>query len=100
MKDKLQHINKAFESKVRLGIMSVLITQPEVPFKTLKEILGLTDGNLASHLKALEKLEYIQVSKTFVGRKPQTTYQITKQGDADFKAHIQALENFLNSQRP
>lgn len=90
-------INKAFENKARLGIMSVLMVNDAVDFTTLKSLLGLTDGNLASHARALEELGYIQAEKKFVGRKPNTTYSVTKAGSKAFKEHLQALEDFFKS---
>ena len=95
MKEYLEDINKAFESKVRLGIMSMLMVNNEVDFNTFKELLGLTDGNLASHIKALEGLNYIEVKKQFVERKPKTTYSKTKTGENAFQEHLQALEAFI-----
>lgn len=95
MINALGDINKAFESKTRLGIMSVLMVNDEVDFNTLKELLGLTDGNLASHTRALESLEYIVAKKQFVGRKPKTTFSKTKKGEIAFQQHLQALETFL-----
>jgi len=95
VKEFLEDINKAFESKVRLGIMSMLMVNDEVDFNTFKEILGLTDGNLASHLKTLEGLGYIEVKKRFVERKPRTTYSRTRGGEQAFKEHLQALESFI-----
>ncbi|WP_418697125.1 winged helix-turn-helix domain-containing protein [Bacteroides sp.] len=95
MIEAFQNINKAFESKVRLGIMAVLMVNEEADFNMLKELLSLTDGNLASHTRALEELGYIVCRKSFVGRKPKTSFQATTQGRAAFKAHIEALENFL-----
>lgn len=95
MKEFLEDINKAFESRVRLGIMSMLMVNDEVDFNTFKELLGLTDGNLASHIKALEGLEYIKVKKQFVERKPKTTYSRTREGEHAFKEHLQALEAFI-----
>lgn len=97
MKEYLEDINKAFESKVRLGIMSMLMVNDEVDFNTFKELLGLTDGNLASHIKALENMEYIKVKKQFVERKPRTTYAKTKIGEKAFREHLQALESFLKN---
>ncbi len=67
----------------------------EADFNRLKELLSLTDGNLASHLKALEKNEYILINKSFIGRKPNTRYSATKLGKAEFKKHIQALEKLI-----
>ncbi len=95
MKDFLNNFNKAFENRVRLGIMSVLVVNDAIAFNTLKEYLKATDGNLASHLKALEKLEYIKVNKQFIDRKPNTTYEATQQGREAFQAHLNALEDLL-----
>jgi len=95
MKQWYLHLDKAFESKVRLGLMSLLMMEELVDFNTLKEALAVTDGNLASHLKNLEKLDYIQVKKEFVGRKPKTSYQATSLGKKAFQKHIHALEKFL-----
>lgn len=91
----LDGINKVFESKARLGIMSVLMVNESVDFSTLKSLLNLTDGNLASHTRSLEELGYIQCEKRFIGRKPNTTFTVTKAGSEAFKAHLQALEDFL-----
>ena len=91
----LEHINKAFESKVRLGIMSALMVNEEIDFTTLKSLLDLTDGNLASHTRSLEELGYIQSKKQFIGRKPNTTFQMTETGKAAFSEHLKALEDFL-----
>lgn len=95
MKQWFQHLDKAFENKIRLGLMSLLIIEESVDFNTLKDFLEITDGNLASHLKKLEKLSYIEVKKEFVGRKPRTTYLATRTGRNAFQMHIEALEKFL-----
>ena len=91
----LEGLNKTFESKIRLGIMSVLVANESADFATLKSLLGLTDGNLASHTRSLEEAGYIRCEKKFVGRKPNTTYIVTNSGREAFSAHINALENFL-----
>lgn len=91
----ITNINKAFENRVRLGIMSILIVNDWVEFKTLKELLEVSDGNLASHITALEKKELIEIKKQFVGKKPNTTYRITQLGKLEFKAHINALEKLI-----
>ncbi len=88
-------LNKAFESRVRLGIMSILMVNDTVDFNTLKEQLQITDGNLASHLAALEKAVFILVSKQFIGKKPNTTYQATTEGRKAFSLHLDALEKFI-----
>lgn len=96
MKDIISRLNKIFDSRVRLGIMSVLAVNDSIDFNTMKEVLNITDGNLASHLKALEKEEVILVKKQFIGRKPNTSYQITPLGTKLFKEHIDALEKLIN----
>lgn len=96
MTNPIEHINKAFESKARLGIMSALMVNEKVEFSALKALLELTDGNLASHIKGLEELEYIRVQKQFVGKKPNTSYAITEKGKNAFLAHLNALEKFIN----
>lgn len=96
MKLNLTNINKAFESKVRLGIMSSLMVNSQLDFTTLKNLLELTDGNLSTHAKNLEELGYIVSDKKFVGKKPCTTYSITELGKEAFTQHLNALEDLLN----
>jgi DNA-binding HxlR family transcriptional regulator len=91
----LENYNKAFESRIRLGVMSVLMVNDSADFSTLKALLDVTDGNLASHLKALEEHEYVQVSKQFIGRKPNTNYKATQAGKDAFNDHLKALESLL-----
>jgi len=93
----LEHFNKAFESKARLGIMSVLMVNEELSFNSLKELLQLTDGNLATHLRSLEEQGYLHVQKQFIGRKPNTTYTATDDGRKAFTNHLNALEAFIKS---
>jgi hypothetical protein len=95
LKSIIRNINKAFDHRIRLGIMSVLMVNERVDFSTLKELLGTTDGNLASHAKALESEAYIVVEKQFVGRKPNTTYAATAAGKMAFREHIEALEQLI-----
>ncbi|MBL7923473.1 MAG: transcriptional regulator [Bacteroidia bacterium] len=99
MKEYVSGLNREFESRVRLGIMSILMVNDRAEFKTLKELLALTDGNLASHLTALEKAHYIKVKKQFVDRKPNTTYSATAQGRRAFTEHLNLLEKFLKSNK-
>ena len=98
MKSAILRLNKLFENRVRLGIMSVLIVNDSYDFNNLKETLGVTDGNLASHLKALEENNLIRVNKQFIGRKPNTSYSITDKGESLFRDHIKALEDLIKSQ--
>lgn len=97
MTNPINNLNKFFDSRVRLGIMSALMVNTEVSFNELKELLAITDGNLASHLKALEEHSIIKVEKGFIGRKTNTLYKITKPGEKAFKAHIAALEKMIRS---
>jgi DNA-binding MarR family transcriptional regulator len=90
-------LDKAFENRLRLQIMSVLVANQRYDFNSLKELLAVTDGNLASHLKGLEKEEYILVNKSFLGRKPNTNYEATEKGKKAFAAHLDALEQLIKS---
>ncbi len=97
MKNQIEDLNKSFESRIRLGIMSILMVNDWVDFSTLKEMLNITDGNLASHIQALEKLQYVEVKKQFVGKKPNTSYAVTRVGKKAFNDHLDALENLLKN---
>jgi len=97
MKNPIENLNKAFDSRVRLGIMSAVMVNAEVNFNQLKELIQVTDGNLASHIKALEEYGYVKVNKGFIGRKTNTTYAATKAGEKAFKAHLDALEQMIKS---
>lgn len=99
MKGFKYNFDKLLEHRIRLGIMSALMVNDWVEFNQLKEVLHLTDGNLASHLNTLEKNEYIQIRKEFVGKKPKTTYAVTTSGRKAFTSHLDALENFINAQK-
>ena len=98
MKIDISGLNKVFESRIRLGIMSVLSVNESYDFNGFKETLGVTDGNLASHLKVLEENKLIKVNKQFIGRKPNTTYSITGAGIKSFRSHLASLEAIIKSQ--
>ncbi len=95
MQNPIDNLNKLFDSRVRLGIMSALMVNEAVSFLELKELLEITDGNLASHLKALEENGIIKTHKGFIGRKTSTTYSSTKVGEKAFKSHVEALEKMI-----
>ena len=97
MKNPIENLNKIFDSRIRLGIMSALMVNDEVNFNDLKELIQVTDGNLASHLKTLEDNGYIKVQKGFVGRKTNTTYSVIKAGERAFKLHLEALEEMIKN---
>lgn len=99
MKVSIENLHKAFESRVRLGIMSALAVNDSLDFTSLKEYLDVTDGNLASHLKTLENEEFIGVEKTFIDRKPNTSYYMTDKGKKAFNTHLNVLEQIINSQK-
>lgn len=96
MQNIIQNINKAFDHRIRLGIMAILVVNEHADFNTLKELLGVTDGNLASHTKALENENYIKIEKQFIGKKPNTKYSATSNGKKAFQEHIEALEKLIS----
>jgi DNA-binding HxlR family transcriptional regulator len=95
MKNPIEQLNKIFDSRVRLGIMSALLVNEDVRFNDLKEWIQVTDGNLASHLKTLEEQGYIRVEKGFIGRKTNTVYRLTRTGEKAFRLHLDALEQMI-----
>ncbi len=99
MKVSIDDLHKAFESRVRLGIMSALAVNDSLDFTSLKEYLDVTDGNLATHLKKLEKEEFIGVEKSFIDNKPNTSYYMTKEGKKAFDEHLKVLEKIIKSQK-
>jgi DNA-binding HxlR family transcriptional regulator len=97
MPNPIQNLDKTFDNRLRLGIIALLSVNENIDFNTLKSTLQATDGNLASHLSALENAGYIKVSKQFIGRKPNTSYSITETGRTAFSTHIKALEELIKS---
>jgi DNA-binding MarR family transcriptional regulator len=95
MENPIIQLNKIFDSRVRLGIMSAVMVNDEVSFNELKDLIQVTDGNLASHLKTLEESGFLKVHKGFVGRKTNTTYAVTKAGEKAFRQHLEALEKMI-----
>lgn len=99
MKVSIDDLHKAFESRVRLGIMSALAVNESLDFTSLREYLDVTDGNLATHLKKLEEEEFIGVEKSFIDRKPNTKYYMTQEGKKAFDEHLKVLEKIIKSQK-
>ncbi len=93
----IDKLNKDFESRVRLGMMSVLMVNDWIDFTEMKSLLDITDGNLASHSSSLEKGGYIEIKKEFVGKKPKTSYRVTNTGRAAFVSHLNSLEKLIKS---
>lgn len=99
MKNPIEQLNKLFDSRVRIGIMSALMVNDSLNFNDLKKLIDVTDGNLASHIKSLEENNYIKVQKGFIGRKTNTTYTVTKVGETAFRNHLNALEAIIKTTR-
>ena len=97
MKNPIENLNKVFDSRIRLGIMSALMVNTSVNFNQLKELIQVTDGNLASHIKALEDSGYIKIQKGFIGKKTNTEYSVTKTGEKAFRVHLDALEKMIKN---
>ena len=99
MKNPFENLDKVLEHRIRLQIMSILVANDGYEFNALKDILSISDGNLASNIKALEREKYVSVSKSFIDRKPNTKYKITERGKNAFKKHLDALEAVLKQQK-
>ena len=97
MKSIISGLDKNFDSRVRLGIMSALMVNETLDFNSLKELLGTTDGNLSSHIKALEKNGMINIFKRFISNKPNTSFCITESGKETFMKHLGALEQLIKN---
>jgi DNA-binding MarR family transcriptional regulator len=95
VKEIIKDLNKVFESRIRLGLMSILMVNESIDFNTLKDMLNVTDGNLASHITALEKNKFIKIKKKFIGKKMNTAYTATEKGRREFNEHLQALEKLI-----
>lgn len=101
MQDELNYrqLDDLIHSRIRLAIMTVLIGNDAAEFNFLKEKIGTTDGNLSTHMSKLEEAGYVSVEKTFVGKKPQTSYSLTETGRKAFADYIGMLEKFINPQK-
>ncbi len=97
MKNPIGQLNKVFDSRIRIGIMSALMVNDSLNFNDLKALIDVTDGNLATHLKNLEENKYIEIKKGFIGKKTNTTYSITKAGEKAFRTHLDALEQIIRN---
>lgn len=98
MKNPFDNLDKVLEHRIRLQIISVLVANESYNFNALKELLGITDGNLATNIKALEKERYISVIKSFVERKPNTNYKVTERGRSAFRKHLEAMADLVRMQ--
>jgi DNA-binding MarR family transcriptional regulator len=99
MKNPFDQLDKILEHSVRLRIMVVLAANPSYDYNGLKELLAVTDGNLATHVKMLEREKYILVTKSFVDRKPNTRYKIADRGRNALKRHMEAMAEVVRQGR-
>ena len=99
MNVSFDHLHKAFESRIRLGIMSILSVNDKLDYTALREYLDVTDGNLATHLKKLENELFIDKEKSFIDAKPNTKYFITNKGRQAFEQHLSILEKIIKAQK-
>lgn len=99
MKNPFDNLDKLLEHKARLQIISILAANESFDFNSIKELLSLSDGSLATHIKALEREKYISVTKTFVDRKPNTKFKATERGRTAFKKHLDAMEELIRQQK-
>jgi len=95
LKDIIENLDKVLESRIRLGMMSILMVNESSDFNTLKKMLDVTDGNLASHVAALERSKYIKIKKKIVGKKTNTAYRVSDAGRKAFNIHLEALEKLI-----
>jgi DNA-binding MarR family transcriptional regulator len=99
LKNPILGLNKIFDNRIRLGVMSILMVNEEINFNDLKQMLEVTDGNLATHVMNLEENGYVKVKKGFIGKKTNTTYSVTRTGEKAFTDHIAALEIMIKGVR-
>ena len=99
MRNPFENFDRVLEHRVRLQIMGVLASNESYDFNALKELLQATDGNLATHIKALEREKYIMIQKSFIDRKPNTRYKISERGRTAFKKHLEAMEEIIKAQK-
>jgi hypothetical protein len=97
LKNIIENLDKVLESRIRLGVMSILVVSDSADFNTLKQMLNVTDGNLASHISALDKNKYLKIKKKIIGKKTNTTYSVTDSGSRAFKNHLNALEQLIKN---
>ncbi|MGB2908899.1 MAG: transcriptional regulator [Candidatus Aminicenantaceae bacterium] len=93
--ETFSQLDPVIHSRVRLGVLTILASVKNASFIYLKEKIGATDGNLSANLTRLENEGFIQVKKTFAGKKPLTTCSITGKGRSAFAEYLKTLESLL-----
>ena len=92
---KPDDIDPIIHERVRLAIVSALAVAPEMSFNELKSTLGLSDGNLSAHAKSLQQAGYIEIAKTFKGRRPYTAMRLTSSGHDAFRGYVETLRKII-----
>jgi DNA-binding MarR family transcriptional regulator len=93
-------LNELIHQPTRLKIMATLNAlrgAEKLEFTELRKLLGVTDGNLGTHLITLENAGYVEIEKTFVGKKPRTRASLTRAGRRAFDAHVQYLRDIIHA---
>jgi DNA-binding HxlR family transcriptional regulator len=93
--EKFAQLDPVIHSRIRLAILSILISVKEASFNYLKDTIGTTDGNLSASLSKLEEAGYISIKKAFKGKKPLTTCRISEKGTQAFSEYLKALESYI-----
>ncbi len=93
-------LDRIIHEKGRLAIMSMLAASPELSFTELRDALGMTDGNLTTHIRTLQEAGYVSVTKSFQNNRPHTTCSVTPAGKKAFAEYINLLEQIIQQNRP
>ena len=93
-------IDRVIHEKGRLAIMSMLAASPELSFTELRDALGMTDGNITTHIRTLQEAGYISVTKSFQNNRPLTTCALTAAGRKAFAHYINLLERIIQQNKP
>ena len=93
-------LDRVIHEKGRLAIMSMLAASPELSFTELRDALGMTDGNLTTHIRALQQEGYVAVAKSYQNRRPLTTCALTAEGRKAFAAYVDLLEQIVRQNKP
>ncbi len=91
-----QRLDDVVHQRVRLGILAVLAEADRADFRYLRDVLGLTDGNLSRHLTVLENAGHVRIQKVFEGKKPRTWVKATRRARAALEAEVAALRELLD----
>jgi len=92
-------LDRVIHEKGRLVIMSMLAASPELSFTELRDALAMTDGNLTTHIRALQETGYVSVAKSYQNRRPLTTCSLTAVGRKAFAEYINLLEQIVRQNR-